>query len=144
MNRRYILAVVTWSLLSPSAWAHHSFAQFDETKVVSLTGIVKDWQWANPHTWLDLMVQGADGELQLWGIEGQSPAVLRHVVNAQDAPGPGEHGIQRDTLKPGDRITITMHPRRDGTRGGSFLSVTLVDGRTLSLSPERPRGPGPR
>lgn len=104
------------------AFAHHSAAQFDQSQVVSLTGTVKDWQWANPHVWLMLVVRDKDGKFQQWGIEAQSPQVMRTQAN-----------LNRDMLKIGDRVTVRMHPRRDGSMGGTFVSVTFPDGHSLGL-----------
>ena len=107
-------------ILANSATAHHSFAMFDQTKTLTLNGTVKSWQWTNPHTWLVVTVKDDKGEVQEWNIEGQSPSVLR-----------GEQGYSRDIMKPGDKVTLTLHPLRDGRPGGSLVKVIVPDGRTL-------------
>ena len=96
-------------IASSVAGAHHSFTAFDQTKTVTLTGTVKDWQWTNPHTWLYILVTDASGKTQERGIEGGSPQVVR-----------GEQHLSRTIIKPGDRVQVTIHPRRDGSAGGSF------------------------
>lgn len=104
-----------------AALAHHSFAQFDKTKSVTLEGTVKEWQFANPHTWLQMMVV-ENGAPQEYSIEGSS-------VNAL-----ARRGWSPKTFKPGDKITVVVNPMRDGTRGGAFVRATLSDGRVLSSS----------
>jgi hypothetical protein len=112
-----LLALSVLSMLTAPAESHHSFSAFDDTQVVELSGTVKDWQWTNPHIWLNLDVIGADGTEVQWGIEGQSPEVLRR-----------QEAMPRNVIKVGDKVTISMHPRRDGTKGGSLMHVLSVNG----------------
>jgi len=121
---RFLTAVAVAVLFSSSSLAHHSFAAFDQNKIVSLSGTVKDWQWTNPHTWLVLEVPGESGAVEEWNIEGQSPQVLRR-----------EQGISRDIIKAGDKVVVRIHPRRDGSHGGSFMSVTAADGHEIGQKP---------
>ena len=107
-------------IASAGAGAHHSFTAFDQTRTVTLTGTVKDWQWTNPHTWLYLLVTDESGKTQEWGIEGGSPSVVR-----------GEQHLSRSIMKPGDKVRVSIHPRRDGTTGGSFVSVADAAGKPL-------------
>jgi hypothetical protein len=97
-----------------AARAHHSFAMFDQTRKLTLAGTVKAFQWTNPHSWVQLTV-GADE----WSIEALSPNVL------------GRQGWKRNTLKPGDKVTVVINPLKDGGKGGNLVSVTLADGATL-------------
>jgi hypothetical protein len=108
-------------ILANNATAHHSFAMFDQTKTLTLNGTVKSWQWTNPHTWLVVTVKDDKGEVQEWNIEGQSPSVLR-----------GEQGYSRDIMKPGDKVIVRIHPRGDGTLGGSLMGVTDPSGKALN------------
>jgi hypothetical protein len=101
------------------AIAHHSFNMFDAQKEVVLKGTVKDFQWSNPHTWIQLNVTDASGKVVEWSIEGGSPNLV------------GRQGWKRNTFKPGDNVQITVHPLRDGQPGGSFVRAVLPDGRTL-------------
>ena len=109
---------------SPAAPAHHSYAMFDMQATKTITGTVKDFEWTNPHTWLWVYVTNANGATEQWGIEGMSPNFL------------GRRGWTRTTLKPGDKVTVDIHPLRNGERGGSFLSVTLPDGKVMKMSGE--------
>jgi hypothetical protein len=102
------------------AVAHHSFATFDNTKTVTLVGTVKTFEWTNPHTWIWLIVSDGKGAEQVWGLEGSAPGELTR------------HGWTRHSINPGDKVTIGIHPLRDGRTGGSYASVTFADGHSLS------------
>jgi hypothetical protein len=99
------------------ALAHHSFAMFDANKEVTLTGTVKEFQWENPHTWIQLYVPNDQGKQVEWSIEGQSPNGL------------ARKGWKRTTFKPGDKIVVKIRPLKDGKPGGSLMSATAADGR---------------
>jgi hypothetical protein len=115
------------ALLTASAHAHHSGAMFDRTRKVDLAGTVKEYQFANPHVWIELMVPGKDGKQVQWSIEGEGPPIMARL------------GVSPRTLKPGDRIKIQAHPLRDGRTGGSFITITLADGRVVtSVRPPQP------
>ena len=108
------------ALTMPSlADAHHSFAMFDRTKVVSQKGVVREFQWTNPHSWIQLIVTDASGKTAEWSLEALSPNVL------------GRWGWKRNSLKPGDKITAYFNPIRDGSRGGNMVKVTFADGHTI-------------
>jgi Family of unknown function (DUF6152) len=99
--------------------AHHSFAMFDSEREIDLAGTVREFQWANPHTWVQLDVT-ANGRATTWSIEGRSPNVL------------ARRGWNRLTLRPGDQVTLTVHPLKDGRPGGAIISVRFADGRVLN------------
>jgi len=99
--------------------AHHSFSMFDEKKEIVLKGEVKEFQWSNPHTWIQLNVPDASGKIVEWSIEAGSPNLV------------GRQGWKRNTFKTGDQVEITVHPLRDGQPGGSFMRAVLPDGRKL-------------
>ena len=101
------------------AWAHHSFAMFDSAKDIVLDGTVREFQWTNPHSWIELTVMEG-GKPVNYSIEGGSPNSLMR-----------RNGWTRTSLKPGDRVKLTMHPMKDGSKGGSFVAATFADGRTL-------------
>ena len=105
------------------AWAHHSMAGFDRTKTISVTGTVKEFKWANPHSWIELEVPDGKGVVTDWNIEMTSPAVLIRA------------GWKSSVMKPGDKVTVAAHPQQTGEPGGIFVSVTLSDGRTLTDRP---------
>ncbi len=107
-----------------STFAHHSFAMFDSTKNLTLTGTVKEMQWANPHIWIQLMVKDpATGREVEWSIEGNSPNGL------------ARNGWKRNSVKPGDKAVIVVHPLKDGGPGGSMVTVT-IDGVRVGNAPD--------
>jgi len=116
------LAGLVAALLAAPALAHHSFAMFDADKTVELSGTVKELQWTNPHSWLQVMVESADGKSIEWSLEMGSPGALART------------GWRPRTVVPGDKVTVSIHPLKDGSSGGQLLTVTLPDGRTLGES----------
>ncbi len=114
-----------------AALAHHSFAVFDRTKKVTLTGTVKDFQWTNPHAWIQVDVPGDKGQTTEWGVECGSPNMMART------------GWKKTTLKPGDRITVVVNPLLDGRTNGSLVTATLADGTVLGpgdAPPPKPLG----
>ena len=107
-------------LAAGAASAHHSFAMFDATKQVTATGVVKNFTWSNPHVWLDVVVTGETGEGKVWGLESLAVGLLYR------------NGWTADSLKPGDSVTVQLHPMKDGSLGGQLVKVTLADGRVLN------------
>ncbi|HMA10634.1 MAG TPA: DUF6152 family protein [Steroidobacteraceae bacterium] len=105
-----------------AAQAHHSFAMFDNEKEQVIEGTVKEFQWTNPHIWIQVNVTSADGKVVEYSIEGSSPNGLRR------------QGWSKDSMKAGDRIVLTMHPMKDGSPGGSFMRGT-VNGAPLGNPP---------
>jgi len=98
------------------AQAHHSFAMYDQTKVVTLNGTVKDFQWSNPHALVWLLVPSPTGDAVLWSIElPTGPGNLARV------------GWSKHSLNPGDKVAVDINPLRDGRNGGSLKKVLLVD-----------------
>lgn len=103
---------------SPSVYAHHSFAMFDATKNVSLSGTVKQVDYANPHVWVYLAVEN-NGKVENWGMEGGNLGGLYRM------------GWTKDSVKVGDKITMQVHPLKDGTTGGQIIRVTTSDGQVF-------------
>jgi hypothetical protein len=112
------------ALMGSVAFAHHSFAMFDNTKETTLDGEVKDFQWTNPHIWIQVNVKGPDGKLTEWSIEGGSPNGLKRS------------GWTKKSLNTGDKIVMKIHPLKDGSAGGSFMSAT-VNGKPLGRNEQR-------
>lgn len=106
------------SVIGSAAFAHHSFAMFDNTRKIDVKGTVKDVQWTNPHVWLDMVVM-ENGQQKTYGFEGGAVAVLK------------KFGWTKDLVKAGDTVTLTAHPFKDGKPGGSIDFVTLADGRKI-------------
>jgi Family of unknown function (DUF6152) len=120
MRAAYILGfVVAVLMFSSPAYVHHSGAMFDISKEVRISGTVSEFNWSNPHANFKVDVVGADGISQSWAVEMNSPNNL-----VRD-------GWKRTTLKPGDKVTVTLRPLRDGTPGGQYVSIVLPNGQTL-------------
>jgi Family of unknown function (DUF6152) len=117
---QFALLLGMTAVLSPAAQAHHSFAMFDRTKTVTLAGTVKDWQWVNPHSWLQLVVTDSTGKVTEWSIEGRSPNVLER------------RGWTKSIMAVGDKVTVVAYPLKTGEPGGAFVRLTLPSGRELN------------
>lgn len=105
--------------------AHHSTAMFDDENPIELTGTVVEWQFENPHVFIVLDVDGEEGERDVWSLEGLSP----NVVYRQ--------GWTPESLQPGDRITVTVHPLHSGAPGGNYRNPRWEDG--TPIDPREPR-----
>jgi hypothetical protein len=113
------LAIALAGLAAP-ALAHHSFNMFALDQVVTVQGTVKDYQFKMPHVWFYMVIPTKTGAGQEeWGFECHSPNLV------------ARKGWNLSTLKPGDKITVRMHPMKDGSKAGSVIDVTLADGKTL-------------
>ncbi len=116
---RIILATAVALLITLGAdpvLAHHSFAVFfDDQKSVSISGVVKDFQFANPHGVLTFVVE-ANGQEETWRAETNAPVILRRL------------GWKNDSLKPGDKVTVEGWPARDGTNYIRMRRVLRPDG----------------
>jgi hypothetical protein len=114
-----LFAACTISLLlglTGIANAHHSMNGFDRTKSVTLTGTVRQFKWANPHSWIELEVPNAKGGSDVWNVEMTAPGIL------------GRAGWKSTLLKSGDQVKVAVRPLLNGEAGGLFVSVTLADG----------------
>ena len=117
MSRFVLLGAAALAVSAPVI-AHHSFAMFDQKKVMTLNGTVHEFQWTNPHSWIELDVPQKSGA-QRWSIELNSPNNLKR------------QGWKRDSIKPGDKVTVRIAPLRSGEHGGLFLDVKLPSGKVL-------------
>ena len=99
--------------------AHHSFAMFDLGKDVTVDAVIKEVQFTNPHVWLQILIKDDKGTETEWSIESGAPGMMLR------------NGWKPSTLKAGDKVTLTMHPLRDGRPGGSLVKVKVPDGRML-------------
>ena len=111
---------------APAA-AHHSFAMFDRDRTVTLAGTVKTFQIMNPHGWLRILVPDPGGSQNEWSTELGGPGQVARM------------GLTEGAIHAGDKVTVQVHPLRDGSYGGQFVSATLPDGRVVGAR----TGPGP-
>ena len=111
------------ALLSAPAFSHHSNVAFEVTKVDTITGVVTNFQWSNPHTFLKVMVSDGKGGNAEWGLEGRAPGVLLRA------------GWTKKSLAPGETVTVDYSPARDGSKTGLIARVTKADGTILPNAP---------
>jgi hypothetical protein len=122
-------ALLAVAIAAP-AFAHHSFAMFDADKIITTKGTVKEYEWTNPHSWLRVMVADpTTGKELQWAFEMSSPATMKNL------------GMTPETVRPGDKVTVTYHPLKDGSRGGQFMQALLPNG---ELAVRRQGGPNLR
>ena len=120
MNFRTVaLAGLAVSIAAP-ALAHHSFAMFDREKSVTLTGVVKEFEWTNPHVWIHMMVPDSAGKPVEWSFEMQAVAAAM------------TGGWRANTVKPGDQITLVGHRVKGGANYINFSKIIFADGRELN------------
>jgi len=106
-------------MLSTWALAHHSSAMFDKEQVRQATVTVREFQWTNPHVWIQVLIESEAGEQVEWSIEGGGPNSLFR------------RGWRPNSFKPGDTIDIKFNPMLDGTSAGFFVGARFADGKTL-------------
>jgi len=116
-----VLIIITCGvcLAAQSVLAHHSAAMFDSQKVKEITGTIKEFQWKNPHVWIQIYVPNASGVKEEWSVEGGGPNSL------------SRQGWRPTTFKPGDAVSIKVNPMKDGSLGGQFVGAKLADGKTI-------------
>jgi hypothetical protein len=104
-------------LLTAVAAAHHSTAEFDYTKQLTIQGKVKEVQWTNPHSYIQLLVPGENGQLVEWSVEIGSPSLNINL------------GWRKNSVVAGDDVTMLLSPARNGTPYGTLRVLTFADGR---------------
>jgi len=117
-NPRTVFRLPLFLIVLP-AMAHHSGAMFDDQKSTTLTGTVRAFQWSNPHCWIQVLVSGPQGPVE-WSVEMGSPSQLMRG------------GWKPRSLTPGEPIIVVIHPMRDGTNGGLFVSATRGGGAPIA------------
>ncbi len=124
MSKFAVLGLAAGSLLAAAvpAMAHHSYAMFDRSRTVKISGTVKLFQWTNPHMYLWVTVTDDKGVDTLYGIEGSSPNSLSRM------------GWNKHTLDPGDKVTVELQPLKDGRPGGFFVKA-MKDGKDIVGGP---------
>ena len=101
------------------AFSHHSFGMFDTKAEVTLSGTVKEFQWTNPHSWLQVEVPRGNSAVE-YSVELGSPNSM------------SRKGWRRTTFEPGDKVTLVMNPMRDGSPGGALVYAIDPEGNRLS------------
>lgn len=116
MIRSTLFAVL---LLGSLAHAHHSSAMFDKAVVTEVAATVIEFQWTNPHVWIEILVTDDAGNDVQWSIEGLGPNSLFRA------------GWRPNSFETGDEITIRFNPMRDGSNAGGFVGARFADGSTI-------------
>ncbi len=119
-----ILAVTWLFAVVVPAQAHHSAAMFDSEHTRSFTGTVREFQWTNPHSYIQLVVKNERGEEEEWSLEMGAPVYLYN------------QGWRRSTVKAGDVLKVTIAPLRNGDKGGLLLKALTADGKALGKPAE--------
>lgn len=113
----FLAVLLALGVVSP-AWSHHSHAMFDHEQEVTVTGTVTEFVFRNPHVFLYVDVKNPTGE------------AVNYWVEMSNIPNMIRRGITPATFKPGDTVTIKVHPLKDGRPGGNYVTVTAADGKT--------------
>jgi Family of unknown function (DUF6152) len=122
-----VAALVAQLIFAVPVLAHHSGAMFDRGKTVTLVGTILEYQFKNPHVWIEVMVPDKTGKQVQWSIEGEGPGLMARI------------GMGPKAFKKGDRVTLHAHPLRDGRSGGSFIDIKMPDGKVIGSSFRPPR-----
>jgi hypothetical protein len=126
-------AVLSWVLATCAVAvvaAHHSTSEFDYTRQITIKGVVKEVQWTNPHSYIQLMVDGGDGRKIQWSIEIGSPSLNINM------------GWRKNSVKPGDVVTMNIAPARSGKPYGTLRVLTFANGQKLEGVAARVGGRG--
>ena len=110
------------AMAAPTAQAHHSFAMFDRTRIVEVNGTVREFQWSNPHAYIQVSTRSTSGAAVEWSLEMGSPMYLY------------ARGWRPRTLRPGTQVRIRINPLRNGSPGGVVLDVTGADGAAVGTN----------
>ena len=113
-----LTGIMMASLVVP-AFAHHSFAIFDQTKVNTITGTVKEFELVNPHVWLHVAFTDEKGQAATWSFEGGSVAQLQAL------------GWKKENFPVGERVEVAFRPMKDGSRGGQLMSAKPANGQKV-------------
>jgi hypothetical protein len=114
-----LAATVALVAFASPAFAHHSYAMFDRAKSDTVTGTVKSFELVNPHGWLTVVARDAQGKSREWAFETGGPGQMARA------------GWSADTVSAGDKVSVTMHPMKDGSYSGQLVSAVLANGQTL-------------
>jgi len=119
MKKQLITGLALLSLMSLPSYADHSGAMFDHTQLIEVSGVVKQFQYTNPHSWLIIDVTNEDGSVTTWGFEAEGPSSLLRA------------GIRRSDIPVGTEITIRGNPINDGRPAAAWFDA-VVNGETMN------------
>lgn len=113
------IVILAGLLLASFAAAHHSNAMFDKSQLRQVTVTVREFQWTNPHVWIQVYLENDDGEQEEWSIEGGGPNTLFR------------RGWRPNSFKPGETVELRFFPMHDGSNAALFVGARFADGNTL-------------
>jgi hypothetical protein len=113
-----IVAVMLFGVYG-MALAHHSNAMFDKSNVREVSAVVREFQWTNPHVWIEVTIETDEGDKQEWSIEGGGPNSLFRK------------GWKPNSFQAGDVVSLKIYPMRDGSFAALFVAARFADGTTL-------------
>ncbi len=117
MTKSIAIACLAEVSIGVSLSAHHSATMFEEKRTITVEGVVKEFQFTNPHSWLIVEVTGKDGKVTTWGFEAEGPSTLQRA------------GIRPSTFPVGTKITITGRPMKNGEPAAIWSYAVTADGR---------------
>lgn len=123
MKFSFAIALTAAALAVAPAFAHHSYAMFDIKKNAIAEGTIKEFQFTNPHIFVDVEVPNGKNGMDIWSFESVSVSSARRL------------GWKRNIMKSGDKVKVYFHPMRDGSHGGSLTAILLPDGTMLGVVP---------
>jgi hypothetical protein len=117
--RKTATALLATLATVPALEAHHAPAVFDQSRTIVVEGMVTEFVWANPHSWIRMDVTAEDGTVRNWSMEMNPPTYLVRG------------GWRSTTIKPGDKVSVVANPLRTSEPGGKYVAITLPDGSVL-------------
>ena len=114
---RVLLSIGAIAIMAAPGLAHHSGAMFEKVKTITVEGVVKQFQYTNPHSWLLVDVKNKDGSVTTWGFEAEGPSTLQRA------------GIRPSDFAVGTKLKITGHPMRDGSPAAAWVDAVRADGK---------------
>src|SRR5438128_12123125 len=118
-NTRAALIIMSIVALTAPMLSHHSGAMFEKEKTITVEGVVKEFQFTNPHSWLLVDEKNKDGSVTTWGFEAEGPSTLQRA------------GIRRRDFLPGTRLKLTCHPMRDGSPAAAWIDAVRANGKRV-------------
>ena len=112
-----LLSIAALTVLTIPHLAHHSGAMFEKEKTITVEGVVKRFEYTNPHSWLQVDVKNQDGSVTTWGFEAEGPSTLQRA------------GIRPSDFMPGTKLKITGHPMKDGSPAAAWVEAIRADGK---------------
>ncbi len=119
--RSFFVVAIVLIFVSIPVSAHHGNAEYDEKRPLTMKGTVTEFMWASPHSKIFLNAKDANGSVVHWSIETLSPGKLARA------------GWTKDAVKPGDQVTVTFSPAKNGSPTGFLQKVVFLDGKQLGM-----------